>query len=59
MAVTQVDKKTILDSQINGLQSSSNITHPENIISHTATSVLLRNELLMRELVYAFEEPVN
>jgi hypothetical protein len=59
MAVTQVDKKTILDSQINGLQSSSSIAHPENIISHTATSVLLRNELLMRELVYAFEEPVN
>jgi hypothetical protein len=42
----QIDQETILDSQIKGLQSSNNITHSENMISHTATCVLLRNKSL-------------
>jgi hypothetical protein len=33
-----------IGGQIKGLQSSSNIAHPQNMISHTITGVLLRNE---------------
>jgi hypothetical protein len=40
----QINQETILDSQIKGFQSSSNIAHPHNMTSHTTTGVLLRNE---------------
>jgi hypothetical protein len=42
----QINQETILDSQIKGLLSSNNITHSENMISDSATGVLLRNEPL-------------
>jgi hypothetical protein len=40
----QINQETILDSQIKGLQSSSNIAHSHNMISHTTDGLLLINE---------------
>jgi hypothetical protein len=44
--VPKCDQEIILDSKIKELQSSSNIAHAENMIYHTVTSVLIRNEPL-------------
>jgi hypothetical protein len=37
----QINQKTILDSQIKGLQSNNNIAYPQNMISYITTGVLL------------------
>jgi hypothetical protein len=42
----QINQETILDSQIKSLQSSSKIAHPQNVVAHTTSEVLLRNEPL-------------